>query len=171
MNPIAWLVGFVMPACGFAGAAGLPPPTLMDIAHIERPATPNTALAAPAGFRPTPDIVTPPYHVPPDRLFAIVHDVAATQPRTYEAASFPSARQVHYVARSLVFNFPDLISVQVEPAPSGTTGQAAPADAESSTLVLWSRSVYGESDLGVNRARLGAWLAALDTALRQPAER
>jgi hypothetical protein len=31
--------------------------------------------------------------------------------------------------------------------------------------VLWSRSVYGRSDLGVNRARLTAWLAALDAAL------
>jgi len=34
-----------------------------------------------------------------------------------------------------------------------------------STLVLWSRSVYGRSDLGVNRRRLTAWLGALDTTL------
>ena len=34
--------------------------------------------------------------------------------------------------------------------------------ADDGTLILWSRSVYGRSDLGVNKARLRAWLAALD---------
>jgi uncharacterized protein (DUF1499 family) len=34
-----------------------------------------------------------------------------------------------------------------------------------SGLILWSRSIYGRSDFGVNRARLAAWLAALDAAL------
>ena len=32
--------------------------------HIERPASPNTALAAPAGTDPAPDIVTPVFAVP-----------------------------------------------------------------------------------------------------------
>jgi uncharacterized protein (DUF1499 family) len=151
MNPLAWLVSFVMPACGFAGAAGLPLPTLMDMTHIERPATPNTALAAPAGFDPTPDIVTPTYKMPPAQLFATVEAMANAQPRTYQAAVFPDAFQIHYVARSLVFNFPDLIAVQVKPAPP-----------DGAALVIWSRSVYGESDLGVNRKRVVAWLAALN---------
>jgi uncharacterized protein (DUF1499 family) len=160
MNPLAWLVSFVMPACGFAGAAGLPTPTLMDMTHIVRPATPNTALAAPANFSPAPDIVTPTYKVPPDRLFAAVEAVAVEQPRTYPAAAFANERQVDYVARSAVFNFPDLITVQVAAAPP-----------DGSTLVLWSRSVYGESDLGVNRKRVAAWLSAVDAALNLPSER
>jgi len=165
MNPLAWLVSFIMPACGFAGAAGLPPPTLMDMTHIERPATPNTALAAPAGFRPSPDIITPTYKVAPDRLFAVVQGVAAAQPRTYQSAAFPEAGQIDYVARSALFNFPDLITVQVAPAAPDA------ARPDGSTLVLWSRSVYGESDLGVNRKRVAAWLAALDAALNLPSER
>jgi uncharacterized protein (DUF1499 family) len=160
MNPLAWLVSFIMPACGFAGAGGLPPPTLMDMTHVARPTTPNTALAAPAGFRPTPDIVTPTYKVPPDRLFAAIESVAGAQPRTFPAATFAPERQVHYVARSAMFNFPDLITVQVAPAPP-----------DGATLVLWSRSVYGESDLGVNRKRVVAWLAALDAVLNLPPER
>jgi len=160
MNPLAWLVSLIMPACGYAGAAGLPPPTLMDMSHIERPATPNNALAAPDGFSPTPDIVTPDYKVPPDRLFATIETVALHEPRTYRAAIFPSARQVHYVVRSAVFNFPDLVTAQVDPAP---------ADGE--RLVLWSRSVYGHGDLGVNRARVAAWLGAIDAALNPPSER
>jgi uncharacterized protein (DUF1499 family) len=37
--------------------------------------------------------------------------------------------------------------------------------------VLYSRSVYGRSDLGVNRQRLNTWLAALQTKINQPGER
>ena len=59
-----------------------------------------------------------------------------------------------------MFNFPDLITAQV--------GEAGP---DASTLVLYSRSVYGYSDLGVNRRRLNAWLAALRTRINHPDER
>ena len=160
MNPIAWLIGLVLPACGFAAAAGLPTPQPMDIAHLVRPSSPNTALAAPAGFVPSPDIVIAPYHVPADRLFALVRDVAAGQPRTYQAAVYPDQLQAHYVARSAVFNFPDLITVQ-----------ARAEGPDSSDLVVYSRSVYGHSDLGVNRKRVEAWLAALQTKIPSPSER
>src|SRR3954463_8907366 len=142
MNPIAWLIGLVLPACGFPAAEGLPNPPLMDVAQIVRPATPNTALAAPAGFTPPPDIMTPTYKVPADRLFAAIRAVAADQSRTFQAALYADQLQVHYVARSAVFNFPDLIMVQV----TKTTP-------DSSRLIVYSRSVYGRSDLGVNRKR------------------
>ncbi len=160
MNPIAWLIGLMLPACGFPAAQGLPTPPIMDVAHITRPASPNTALAAPAGFSPVPDIVTPIYKVPADRLFALVQAVAADQPRTFQAALFPQELQVHYVARSAVFNFPDLITVQIRTE-----------TADSSELILYSRSVYGESDLGVNRKRVAAWLADLQTRLPSSSEK
>ena len=38
-------------------------------------------------------------------------------------------------------------------------------------LVLYSRSVYGYSDLGVNRQRLNDWLVALRTKFNHPDER
>ena len=154
MNPLAWLASLLLPACGYAGAAGLPTPPPMDIAHIERPATPNTALAAPAGFSPTPDLITPAYQMSAAALFAAVQDIAAQQPRTYLAAAYPEQLQAHYVARSAVFNFPDLITVQVTARTPGT-----------SDLVLWSRSIYGHSDLGVNGKRVQAWLDALNNKL------
>jgi uncharacterized protein (DUF1499 family) len=160
MNPIAWLVGLALPACGFPAAEGLPIPQPMDIAAIVRPAGPNTALAAPAGFNPPPDIVTVPSAVPPERLFALILDVAAGQARTYRAASYPDRLQAHYVARSAVFNFPDLIMVQVEPH-----------GPDRSDLILYSRSVYGRSDLGVNRKRIETWLAALRATLPLSSER
>jgi len=160
MTPLAWLLGLLLPACGAPGAQGLPVPQPMDVAQLTRPASPNTALAAPAGFRLTPDIATPTYRVPAPRLYAAILAVAAAQPRTYPAAAYPDRLQAAWVARSAMFNFPDLV-----------TAQAAPAGADTSTLVLYSRSVYGYGDLGANRKRVAAWLAALDRTLNPANER
>ena len=160
MTPFAWLVGWFLPACAASGAMGLPHPAQIDMDHIVRPASPNTALAAPAGTTPTPDIVTPEYPVAAARLYAATMAVAEAQPRTWLAADYPAALQAHFVARSAVFNFPDLIAAQVTPAGPGH-----------SLLVLYSRSVYGYGDFGANRARLSAWLAALDRTLNSATER
>jgi hypothetical protein len=150
VSPLAWLLGLVLPACGAEGASGLPVPAPMDMTRIERPSTPNTFLAGPARMKPAPDVVTGEQTMPAPRLFEIARDLFASQPRTYVAAAFPDRLQAHYVARSAALNFPDLVTVQVNP-----TG------ADRSTLIVWSRSVYGRSDFGVNRDRTTAWLAAL----------
>lgn len=159
MNPLAWLVGLLLPACAFSGAAGIPVPTVMDFSRIERPSTPNTALAAPAGFQPKPDIVTHSYPIPAPALYAALQGVAAAQERVFPLAAYPKQGQAFWVARSAFFNFPDVISAEIR--------AEAP---QSSTIVLYSRSIYGSSDLGVNRKRLLAWIAALDAAVskRQP---
>jgi uncharacterized protein DUF1499 len=149
-----------LPACGSFGAQGLPTPPPLDLTRLVRPASPNTALAAPADFRSPPDLVTQTYPLPVARLYTLVTATAGRQARTYPAAEYPDRWQAHYVARSLVFNFPDLITVQV--TPDGT---------DSSRLVLYSRSVYGYSDLGANRTRLAAWLASLQSALTPTRER
>jgi uncharacterized protein (DUF1499 family) len=181
MVPFAWLIGLVLPVCAAAGAGGLPVPPRMDMTRIERPTTPNTALASPAPTpaaaragttTASPDIVTQPYDVPAARLFAAVRAVADAQPRTYLAALYPDQLQAHWVARSAVFNFPDLITAQVLPAgPDANPTARATARPTGSTLVLYSRSVYGRSDLGVNRRRLVVWLAALDASLHSQAQR
>ena len=105
MTPLAWLIALVLPACGASGAGGLPTPTLLDMSHLQRPASPNTALAAPAGTDPAADIVTPVFPVLPSRLYEAVIAVAAEQPRTFLAAAYPAERQAHFVARSAWFNF------------------------------------------------------------------
>lgn len=148
MTPLAWLIGLFLPACAASGAQGLANPALMDMGHIQRPATPNTAL------------VSVPYDVPAPRLYSALLAVAAGQPRTFLAAEYPAALQVHYVARSAVFNFPDLVTAQV-----------SAREPDGSTLVLYSRSVYGYSDLGVNQTRVTAWLAAIDRTLNSAKER
>ncbi len=158
MTLLAMLLGLVLPACGHAGAAGLPAPAPIDFAHLRRPGTPNTALAAPAGFSPKPDLVTPDYALPAAALFAAAQQIAASQPRTWQQAAFPARMQADYVARSAVLNFPDLVTIQV-----------LPDGAAQAHLILWSRSVYGRSDFGVNRRRVAAWLTALDAALARRA--
>lgn len=153
MTLLAWLLGVALPACGANGSAGLPTPALMDLTRIERPTTPNTVLAGPADLQPTPDLVTTAQQLPAASLYGKARAVFDHQPRTYVAAAFPAQLQVHYVVRSAVLNFPDLVTVQVDAV-----------DADHSILVIWSRSVYGRNDLGVNRARTTAWLAALQQA-------
>lgn len=143
-------VGLLLSGCSGHGAAGLPVPPPMDFAHLTRPSTPNTALAAPAGFSPVPDIVTRRYDIAPAVLYAAVRQVALAQPRTYLQVAYDDRLEAHFVVRSRIMNFPDLIAVHI---------------ASDGTLVLWSRSVYGQSDLGVNRRRLTTWLAALDAEL------
>jgi len=59
-----------------------------------------------------------------------------------------------------VFNFPDLVMVQIRAE-----------GPDRSDLIVYSRSVYGHSDLGVNRKRIDAWLAALQTKIPSPSER
>jgi uncharacterized protein (DUF1499 family) len=59
------------------------------------------------------------------------------------------------VERSAVFNFPDVVAAEVvEDGPVGAG------------LFLYSRSLFGWSDLGVNRRRVQAWVEAFDAALR-----
>jgi hypothetical protein len=150
LTALGWLLGLILPACGADGAAGLPVPTPMDMTRIERPATPNTFLLGPAGMSPKPDLVTEGLTLPAAALYEMARTLFAKQPRTYIAAEFPDRLQVHYVVRSALMNYPDLVTVQVN---SG--------GADRSELVIWSRSVYGRSDFGVNRERTKAWLAAL----------
>ncbi|MGA3004727.1 MAG: DUF1499 domain-containing protein [Acetobacteraceae bacterium] len=150
MTALAWLLGLILPACGADGAAGLPRPVVMDMTRIERPATPNTFLAGPAGMQPKPDLVVEQQQLPAPALYEKARDLFAGEPRTYIAAAFPNQLQVHYVVRSMLLNFPDLVTVQVNAE-----------GADRSTLVIWSRSVYGRSDFGVNRERTLSWLAAL----------
>ena len=143
------LLSLIWPACGAHGVGGLPPAQPIDFARLVRPATPNTALAAPAGFTPAPDIVTG-FAADPAVLYATVRKVALAEPRTWLHAAFDGIRQIHFVVRSANANFPDLVTAQVT------------ADGN---LILWSRSVYGRSDFGVNKARVADWLARIQAAL------
>lgn len=144
------LLSRLYPACAFEGAEGLAVPPPLDFTTLKRPRGRNACLAAPPGLHVQPDILTRLRHVPPLRLFAALRAVAEATPRCYPQVVYGDRMQAHYVVRSAVCNFPDLVAMQVTP---------------DSMPMLFSRSVYGEGDLGVNRRRLVAWLTALDAAL------
>ena len=81
-------------------------------------------------------------------------EVLAVQPRVELLAEDEEGQQFDYVQRSVRFRFPDLITVRfISVSPS------------QSTLAIYSRSVYGKSDLGVNRERIEGWLDILPEGL------
>lgn len=144
------LLTLLLPACTGSGADGIAVPAPLDMTRLERTAGPHDALAAPPEFRPPPDIFTRYYSVPPDRLYAAVRQAALAQPRTFLLAAFDDRRQLHFVQRSRLLNFPDIVTVQVTPE---------------SRLIMWSRSSYGYYDFNVNLKRLELWQAATDALL------
>ena len=144
------VLALAMPLCARDGTDGLPTPKLLDFATLVRPRAPNSCLAAPPGMKVQPDILTRLRDVPPLRLYRTLRQIAESQPRTTLHVAYDDQLQAHYVARTALCNFPDLIALQVTP-------DAMP--------LLYSRSIYGSRDFGVNRRRLISWLTALDAAL------
>ncbi len=89
-----------------------------------------------------------------ERLRARWREVVAAQPRIELLAEYEDGAQIDYVQRSARFRFPDIITVRfISASPS------------QSTLAIYSRSIYGESDFGVNRERIDAWLTFLREVL------
>jgi hypothetical protein len=76
--------------------------------------------------------------------------MAMAQPRVSRLAGGPEELWTTYVQRSALMGFPDYVSVREIDLGDGRSGFA-----------IWSRSRFGYSDMGVNRARVESWLAAL----------
>lgn len=70
-----------------------------------------------------------------------------TQPRVKLLQENLETKHFQYVQRSKIFRFPDIIDVQFVSLANNK-----------SSLYMFSRSVYGYSDLGVNCKRLKHWL-------------
>lgn len=76
------------------------------------------------------------------RLDRIIRDTA----RTVVLAGAPEEGMVTYVTRSRLWGFPDYTTLEARPG----------------VIVIHGRLRFGSSDLGVNRARVEGWLAALE---------
>jgi len=121
-----------------------------DPATIERSARPNDFLAAPPGATVAQiDLETTTRSEPPRDLLARFDSVTRAQPRVKVIAGSLDEGMITYVQRSRVIGFPDYITVKAVDAGEGAA------------LIVYSRSRYGNSDLGVNEKRVTAWLAAL----------
>lgn len=154
MKAVAGIVMLALALVGGCGVEEVAAPAPGNISDIQRPATPNTFLAGPAGFTPAPDLQTRHFDLAPEQLFAAMKGVMAAQPRVTALADDPGRLRADYVVRVRVFGFPDIVLVQALPAGSGQSG-----------LVVYSYSLKGHYDFGVNRSRVIAFLTALDDAL------
>lgn len=131
----------------------------VDFASLTRPSSPNTFLMAPEGLcKAKVDRAPPVFEVSPGKLRQAFLSVVIAQPRVSHTLADEPELYDDFVVRSALFGFPDLVSVQFLASGKGR-----------STLALYSRSVYGRSDLGVNRARSLRWLKLVDAAVKPAA--
>jgi uncharacterized protein (DUF1499 family) len=135
------------------GPNGLEPPVPIEFAALVQPRSPNTCLAAPADHPGPKQITSPNLPATPDAVFTTLLALAEGFPRTWRLAAWPERRQAQWVERSALVNYPDIIVAEVVATPGGTS------------LFLYSRSLFGYSDLGMNAKRVERWLAALQAAL------
>ena len=125
----------------------------VDWATLRRHATPNDALICPAGHCPNakPDGEPKVYPLAPGELLARLKRIALAEPDTKELPGDPDrAHTARFVQYTRLMRYPDTIDAEVIPVGEGQ-----------STLALYSRSLVGRKDFGVNRARLKRWLATL----------
>ncbi|MCI4665262.1 MAG: DUF1499 domain-containing protein [Neomegalonema sp.] len=130
------------------------------VAHVD-PATaipkstPNWALALPmeSATKQFKTHDTPIFETSPAALMAALDKIALAEPRTTRARAGDDPLWRSYIQRSRFFRFPDYISVKAVAIET----QAGPR----ASLIIYSRSVYGLSDLGVNAKRLERWLTQL----------
>jgi uncharacterized protein (DUF1499 family) len=124
----------------------------VDWPTLTRHKTQNDALACPPGLCPgaKADFAPRVYPLEPSALLARLREVARSQPDTRELSCEPDCDRIaRFVQRTRLMRFPDTIDVAVFPAPGG------------STIAIYSRSLIGRRDFGVNRARIERLLAAL----------
>jgi uncharacterized protein (DUF1499 family) len=138
------------------GAEGLGPAEPVEFGSLVLPRSPNACLAAPPGAHPGAQIIVPPLPVDAATAWPLLRRLGERMPRTARLAEWPERRQAQWVERSALANFPDIIAAELVPGPEGAG------------LFLYSRSLFGRSDFGVNRRRVVAWIAALDATLRRP---
>lgn len=133
---------------GFAGEPDLGP---VSFGQLERRQSPNDALACPPEVcRAKADIKTARYPATAAELRAALANVIAAEPRMTTVNSNEATLTDRYIQRSKWLGFPDTVVVQFFDLPEGQ-----------STLAIYSRSQLGESDLGINKARIQRWLSEL----------
>ena len=115
----------------------------------------NEYIVAPPKFTPARVSNSAPiYDVSVDTLEQIADRVIKRQPRMQILPTDETLKRHEYVQRTLIFRFPDVITVQFIPVAE-----------QRSTLAAHSYSIYGGSDLGVNSQRIKSWLAEIDTEI------
>ena len=128
----------------------------VDWATLTRRPSGNDALACPAGGCPNAksDWATKTYAMPPDELLARFGKFVLAEANTRALPREPGrAHLARFIQYAPLMRFPDTIDVEAFAVPGG------------STLAVYSRSLLGRGDFGVNHARVARWMAKLDAGL------
>ncbi|WP_439155277.1 DUF1499 domain-containing protein [Yoonia sp.] len=114
----------------------------MDPARVHQASAPRPPgdYAATGGFTAVRKITAP-----APKVLATLEQRALATPRTRLFAGSVDEGMITFVTRSLVMGFPDYTTVRVG----------------GDTLTIHGRLRFGQSDLGVNRARVQGWLDTL----------
>jgi uncharacterized protein (DUF1499 family) len=129
----------------------------IDFPTLVRASKPNTFLLAPEGLcgNAKPDVISRQYETSAAQLRQAFLRVALSKPRVSHTLKDDVALYDNLVARSALFRFPDLIALRCLDLGKGR-----------SSLAVYARSVYGHSDLGVNRARTMAWVREVEETFK-----
>lgn len=97
-----------------------------------------------------PEGTEPVFEVPAQELMERLDGFIQKQPRVTRLAGQTSDLMITYVQRTRIIGYPDYITIKVVPIGSAQ-----------SKLILYTRSRFGYSDFGVNKRRVGEWVAAI----------
>ena len=138
-----------------AGPGDLGP---VDFDSLVLPSSPNYFLVCPEDSCPgvKPGLIAPVFSSPAARLRQVARETWGALPRVECVAHDDTLLEDRYLYRSRILRFPDTITVRF-----------IGLNEQSSSLVLYSRSQIGYSDLGANRNRAIAWLSMLEMQLSQ----
>ena len=148
---------------GRAAEDRLAPAESVSLAGLQAPLPQNAFLACPPGYCRAAMAASPIFAMPWPRLAEYWAEIVAREPRIVRVASAPDRKAIVLIQHSLLFRFPDIITVEF--------AALAP---DRSSLAIYSRARYGKKDFGVNRQRVERWLALLQRAIANgssPAQR
>ncbi len=97
----------------------------------------------------------PTFKADPATVSRALLDLISESPRAMLIAGSAEEGHITVMQRSRLVGFPDFITIKILETDGGTA------------LAIFSRSQYGYSDMGVNKARVEGWLQSLDARLKR----
>ena len=126
------------------------PAQIIDFATLKAPNKPNWFLLCEENFceGSKTNMVPPLFDQPADELKGRLETLLLEVPNA--EVRLDDGNQMDVLVRTPIMRWPDIISVQV-----------VPLENDKSTIRIYSRSIYGRSDLGANKTRVIHWLKRL----------
>ena len=119
------------------------------------PTTPNYFIVCPSSTCNGRSYPSPVFPGSQANLFSAVKEVISKQPRTSIVSIDATTYSLVAVQRTLIFRFPDVIQIKI-----------IPHNSNQSSILLYSKSVYGHYDFGVNESRALLWIDLFSETLK-----